>query len=287
MVAEDTDECGGEAGDRARDAVSEEPLAGPAIGAAVGASLVGADVTLLTAVPSDIGGADHRLLSRLDRTRSLVKTSQLPALRWAAPQVLGDLRSWRMHGDPRLWRVPDLPPGALDGCLVVLANADPDWYADVLSAHRPRFVAVDVDGAWTLYRTKSINLCLRRAHLVTISENDLKALPRGVLSGVRAGYSAGTALVIKRGAAGVRLVVNGEHRDLPPPVSPSSVRTDIGAGDVLLGGLATSLGFDDDMSMDRVEDAYQRCVPIITHLLLSDSFPAFVARVLYDGDARR
>jgi sugar/nucleoside kinase (ribokinase family) len=120
-------------------------------------------------------------------------------------------------------------------------------------------------------------MCLRQVQLVTITAKDMAALPPEVLRGVRAGKPGGPALVVKRDVRGVSIIVNGECRNLPPPTLQMPVRTDAGAGDVLLGGLAVHLSrSQESLSIDRVQQAYEACRPAVAGLLSSASVSAYV-----------
>jgi sugar/nucleoside kinase (ribokinase family) len=257
-------------------------LGGPALAAALGARLLGGRVRLLAAVPAELGPAEQQLLRRLDPEGAFLRPLPFAALRWVGARVQGDNGRAEVVGDPVAWRA-EPPYPDLRGRTLVLANGDPKWYAQLLQAGRPRFVALDVHGEWVLaHRAAALQACLSRAHLLTITRRDFEALPSQVLPGVRAGRRGGPALVVKDGARGVRLHADGQRRDRPaPPVA--RVLTDVGAGDLLLGALAAALAPGPcPPGLDDLTRAYDRCAPTVGALVGSEDWPSFVARAWHD-----
>ena len=83
-------------------------------------------------------------------------------------------------------------------------------------------------------------------------------------------------LIIKDGPAGLTIMVGGDSSTMPAPVILGPLKTDIGAGDLLLGLLATKLGFASRPTLlPDVEAAYCEVAPIVGRLLRSEGFTNF------------
>jgi hypothetical protein len=256
------------------------PLAGPLIFAGTGAFLFHAQVQLFGAVPAKLKNDDFKLLRRLDPEGRMLHQLSLPALVLISDRILGENNSSRIVGDPAVWRAP-FSPDELNGQILVLANADPCWYEQILTSCNPRLVAMDVHGEWVTWRASSLNTCLRRANIITITEQDLKKLPKSVLSGVRAGHESGRALIIKRGQKGISVFAGGQEVDLPAPKLDSDIQTDVGAGDFLLGALVGCLSREtNDLTLRDFKEAYDICSPLLSALLTSRNSIDFLRRSL-------
>jgi hypothetical protein len=261
------------------DAGKRPLLGGPAITAALGASRHGGPVHLLAALPSDLSAADLDLLRLVDPGSVALPRLPWPALTIMAPPVLGERRIPRVVGDPTVWRVA-WSPAEIDGRPLILASADPQWYIDLLVSCRPRMIMMDIHGEWAAYRARALNTCLRRADLVTITEQEYAALPKEVLHGVRLGFAGHQVLILKRGARGIRILSDGARRDLPAPAVPLGIQSDLGAGDLLIGALGAALSRAAlPWTVEVVQHAYEEVCPSIALLLTSASFDDFVARI--------
>ncbi len=266
-------------------------LCGPVIAAAAGAVLMsGTPVTLLAAIPGDVTERDRRLLATLDpgwdSTDGLTRTVPLKALHWIGPALVGsDVSSFRIEGNPMLWDVP-VAPHRLAGRVCGLANADLRWYARVLRSGPPALVGLDLDAGWFRYRHPDLEECLTQASFATITRADFARLPPAATRLLEA-YT----VVVKNGPHGV-VVMTGDTRDhLPPPVErQSDVRSDVGAGDLLLGCLAGALERNTNATETGVAtprpgglhtlvcDAYLKSLEVLACLLTSDSFEEFAVR---------
>jgi hypothetical protein len=186
----------------------------------------------------------------------LIAYLDVAPLRWSSAAIRGATPG-TVVGDPRQWRDP-VDTSVLDGRRCALATADPRWYAPLLRQSRPALVAIDVCGEWPSFCAPAIRDCVRHAHLVTITAVDYRRLPRTVLEGVRLGHDGGPALIVKNGGAGVHIRCRGATIELPaPPVR--TLRTDVGAGDLLLGCLAANLDpHPDGLTPEELRDAYER-----------------------------
>jgi len=250
-------------------------LSGPALGAALGAAAGGAPVRLMVAVPEVANGTALRLLRALDPEAAFWCRLPLVPLRWHAPAIVGTGRRWQIEGDPRAWSAT-APAAALAGAILALPNAPPAAYAAMLEGAQPRFTAIDLDARWAPSQPAAFAACARRAQLLTLTRADQLSLPRGTFAGSRAGERGGPVMVVKDGADGVDILAGGGRLHLPAPVCNGPVRTDAGAGDLLLGFLAARLGpLTAPPTLDDCAGAYLAALPLLSRLLGSGSLVDF------------
>jgi hypothetical protein len=255
-------------------------IGGPAVYAALGVRHAGIGTALLTAVGNDLTDADNAVAAFIDDASApLRKTLPRPMITWRSPAVLGDTGRGALSDDPSLWRA--MPPDghSMDGCALILANGDPNWYQALLTTCAPSLIFMDAHMEWLRMREKALNACLQKAHVITITETEYKALPLSARSGVSFG-GHDKALIIKRGAQGVTIMAEHQRRELPPP-APSVVRTDVGCGDLLMGLLAghfmASLAAEPRQALiDRLSRAYMDSLAELAELIESDSPQTFI-----------
>lgn len=257
----------------------EAVLGGPAIYAALGVGLVNRRTALLSAVGQDLSDADEAIVALVDDERAPQRKSLArPMITWRSPAVLGDTGRGTLSDDPSLWRAMPSNGHSLDGGALVLANGDPDWYQSLLSQHTPALIFMDAHMEWLRMRERALNACLKKADVVTITETEYKALPLSAKSGVDWG-GHDKALIIKRGAHGVTLLVGRQRRDLPPP-APLMVRTDVGCGDFLIGLMAghfmAANQSPPEPLIDLLSHAYLDSLQDLAPLLESDSPKFFI-----------
>jgi sugar/nucleoside kinase (ribokinase family) len=183
-----------------------------------------------------------------------------------------------LSDDPGLWRAAPSSPDIFNDRPLILANGDPDWYQQLLVSAQPAIVFMDLHLQWLRVREKALNACLRRTNVVTVTETEYKAMPVTVKSGLIL-RSEQHALILKRGAQGVTLIVGNEERALPPP-APTQVNTDVGCGDHLLGLLAghfirSGPALAAAPLIDRLSQAYLASLAGLERLMESDSAYAF------------
>jgi hypothetical protein len=263
-----------------RNGPQDEVLAGPAIGAALGVHMLGAQPELLVAVPASLPKPALRLIEALDTSRRLWRHRHVPPLRWSCNSIRGDASRGALQGDARGW-IATCDPDCLRDRILVLANGNPSAYVDLLENGRPRFAAIDVDASWAPSQQAALNKCLRLVQLATITRHDYEKLPSRVLAGTKLGQREGGVLIIKSGADGVTLLADGKSQAMPPPVIDDQLNTDIGAGDLLLGLLATRLGLASQPTLiHEVEFAYREVLPVVGRLLQSDGFAEFADAIM-------
>jgi hypothetical protein len=265
---------------RRGETLTDAVLTGPAVGAAMGVRACNQSTEMLIAVPDSGQPGWRRLLSLLDPVERLWTTRREPPLRWIAPPVIGESRSWKLEGDPRKW-IATCDPYLLSGRVLTLANGSPSAYADLLEKASPRWVAMDIDACWAASQSLALNRCVRRVNLVTITRRDYEELPSQVLAGTKAGQPGGAALIIKAGATGIMVNAQGETRLLPAPAVSGEVKTDVGAGDFLLGILSAHLGPRCiSCSVEEIECAYWEACPLLVQLLECNRFTGFADSLL-------
>nr|WP_315250263.1 hypothetical protein [uncultured Duganella sp.] len=250
-------------------------LSGPAMATALGVASCGEQVRLLVAVPQAASASALRLLRALDADGVLWHRRPQAPLRWHTPAVIGTRRRWQLDGDPRGWSA-EAPPAALAGRVLALANGPPAAYAAMLASAAPRFTAFDLDARWAPSQPAALAACVRLADLLTLTRTDYQNLPPGVFAGSGAGQPGGPLLIIKDGANGAILLADGKRLRLPPAAIGGPLRTDVGAGDLLLGALAARLGrLPAPPTPDDCASAYHATLPLLARLLGSASLIAF------------
>lgn len=255
-------------------------LSGPAVATALGVAAAGEPLQLLVAVPQQADAGALRLLRALDAEGTLWRRLPLPPLRWHTPAVIGTQRRWQLHGDPRGWSA-EAPAAALTGRVLALANGPPAAYAAMLLSASPHFTAVDLDARWAPSQPAALATCVRQADLLTLTRTDYHSLPPSMFAGSSAGQPGGPILVIKDGPRGVDILAHGARLHLPPAPLDGPLRTDVGAGDVLLGALAARLGrLPTPPTLDDCATAYLAALPLLSRLLGSASLMAFAQQQL-------
>lgn len=255
-------------------------LSGPAMATALGVAACGEPVQLLVAVPQAASASALRLLRALDADGALWRRLPQAPLRWHTPAVIGTQRRWQLDGDPRGWSA-EASPAALAGRVLALANGPPAAYAAMLTSATPRFTAFDLDARWAPSQPAALAACVRLADLLTLTRTDYQHLPPSVFAGSRAGQPGGPLLIIKDGAHGVDLLADGKRLHLPPAAINGPLRTDVGAGDLLLGALAAQLGrLPAPPTLDDCATAYHLALPLLARLLGSASLIAFAHELL-------
>src|SRR5262249_33428098 len=127
---------------------------------------------------------------------------------------------------------------------------------------------MDIDAGWAASQSPALRQCLRRAQLVTVTRRDHERLPADCIAGIGLGEPGGPALIIKSGPAGVTVLANGESVALPAPVVQQPIRTDIGAGDLLLGLLSARIALHSRPAfLETIEGAYREACPVVAQLL--------------------
>ena len=255
-------------------------IGGPAIYAAIGVRHAGIDTALLTAIGQDLTAVDNALVAFIDDTFApLRKKLARPMITWRSSAILGDTGRGKLSDDPSLWRAMPLDAERIAEGALILANGDPDWYQDLLTTCAPSLIFMDAHMEWLRMREKSLNHCLQKAHVITITETEYKALPLSAKSGLTFG-GHNKALVIKRGAQGVTILAGTQRQELPPP-SPSVIRTDVGCGDLLIGLLAghfiASFAIKSPQTLiDQLSQAYLDSLSQLAELIESDSPRIFI-----------
>jgi hypothetical protein len=254
-------------------------IGGPAIYAALGVRHAGISTALLTAVGQDLTVADSAVAAFVDDEHvPLRKRLARPMITWRSPAILGDTGRGTLSDDPSLWRAMPSVGHNIDGAALILANGDPDWYQALLTTCAPSLIFMDAHKEWLRMREKALNACLQKAHVVTITETEYKALPLAAKSGVTFGGDD-KALIIKRGAQGVTILAGHQRRDLPPP-APTVIRTDVGCGDLLIGLLAghfiASFSMEPQTLIDHLSQAYLNSLTQLSELIESHSPRAFI-----------
>ena len=255
-------------------------LSGPAMATALGVAASGEPLQLLVAVPQAASANALRLLRALDADGTLWRRLPQAPLRWHTPAVIGTHRRWQLDGDPRGWSAP-ASAAVLSGRVLALTNGPPAAYAAMLASAIPRFTAFDLDARWAPSQPAALAACVRLADLLTLTRTDYQNLPPSVLAGSGAGQPGGSLLIIKDGANGVDLLADGKHLHLPPAAINGPLRTDVGAGDLLLGLLAARLGrLPAPPTLDDCAVAYLAALPVLAKLLGSASLIAFAHALL-------
>lgn len=272
--------------DRTASALPDDPvLTGPAIGAALGAASAGGRPRLLAAVPDRLPESAWRIVRSVDPEGGLLRRRSGPPLVWRAGAVIGETRDWKLEGDPRGWTAA-CAPALLRGRALALANGNPGPYAELLKRAEPRFIAIDVNVDWLPAQAPALKYCLQRAQLVTVTREDYLRLPSDLLAGTGLGRRGGPALVVKAGEAGVTVHAEGQSRWLQPPKIDGGARTDVGAGDLLLGILTARLGCKSGpVSVRDLEAAYAAALTLLARLLESESFTHFAEALPVNVDA--
>ncbi|MBO9537890.1 hypothetical protein [Herbaspirillum sp.] len=266
-------------------------IGGPAIYAALGVRYTAINTTLLTAVGRDLTDADNAIAASVDDGYiPLRKKLPRPMITWNGPAILGSMGKGTLSDNPSLWRAMPPEDYSMAGHTLILANGDPDWYETLLASYTPSLVFMDAHIEWLRMREKSLNVCLQKAHVVTITETEYKALPLSAKSGVSFG-GHDKVLIIKRGSQGITIMAGNECRELPSP-NPIAIRTDVGCGDLLIGLLAghflsSSSAELPQMLIDRLTQAYLASLIPLTKLIESDRPITFIDYCLNQFESRQ
>jgi hypothetical protein len=254
---------------------AEAGIGGPLIMAGLGLRSAGEKSFLLGAISSSHSAEDLALLGNFESGASNLRVLQIAPLVLSTPRLLGASSSYQIRGDPALWRGSTSVPKEVNK--LVLANADPAWYAQLLAhSRRDSQVFIDIHSQWIKFRPSETLSCLRAANVVTLTESELQLLPRQVVVQAHLGLQGGPALVIKYGASGCLVRANGREAIVPAPVLLRPASHDVGAGDLLLGLLAAHCPFKPEIEVEDLVLAYERSMPFLAQFLSCDAPLAFL-----------
>ncbi len=258
---------------------AETGIGGPLLMAGLGLRLTGQKSFLLGAISSSHSAEDLALLSNFESGASNLRVLQRAPLQFSTPRLLGTSSAYQISGDPALWRGSTSIPKEVNK--LVLANADPAWYAQLLEHRREGSqVFIDIHSQWIRFRPSETLSCLRVANVVTLTESELQLLPRQVVVQAHLGSQGGPALVIKQGASGCVVRANGREAVVPAPALSRPPSHDVGAGDLLLGLLAANCPFKSELEVEDLILAYERSMPFLAQFLSCDAPLAFLHRHL-------
>ena len=258
---------------------AEAGIGGPLLMAGLGLHWAGEKPFLLGAISSSHSAGDLTLLSNFESGASNLRVLQRAPLGFSAPRLLGASSGYQISGDPALWRGSTSVPKEVNK--LVLANADPAWYSQLLAQSRGSSqVFIDIHSQWIRFRPSETLSCLRAANVVTLTESELQLLPRQVVVQAHLGSQGGPALVIKHGASGCVVRANGREAIVPAPVLSRPASHDVGAGDLLLGLLAAHCPFKPELEVEDLVLAYERSMPFLAQFLSCDAPLAFLHRHL-------
>lgn len=260
---------------------AEVGIGGPLLMAGLGLRWAGVRTLLFGAVSSFHSQDELLLLRSFEGGIANLRVLRKAPLEFSTPRLLGTSSTYQISGDPALWRgSTSLPQGLRK---LVLANADPAWYAQLLAPGRENLqVFFDIHSQWLKFRPSETLSCLRAANVVTLTEDELRLLPRQLLAQARLGSPGGPALLIKHGASGCVVRANGREASVPPPVLSRPASHDVGAGDLLLGLLAAHSPSERELEVEDLVLAYERSMPFLAQFLSCDTPIAFLHRELLD-----
>ncbi len=253
-------------------------IGGPGIYAALGARLVNAVPTLGLRLGIDVSHRELVFITRLGSLSSEIERVEQANLLWQGPILLDQTRVGMAVGEPTSMSPAQLPGS--DGWLTV-ANLDPSAILSAVGLWTGP-VAVDCYEPWIRFRPKSSIALASRADVLFLTERELAAFPGNAQRFIL--EAKDRFVVLKKGSRGVSLYHNGHERQLPAP-TPLVIRSDLGAGDLLLGllsgHLAGASGPNDALTIDNLEEAYFTVRPWLSELLSASHPIEFLARHEY------
>jgi hypothetical protein len=257
-----------------------EVLGGPALGAALGAYAASqTKPELLIGVSNTSSFTQCKWIRLLDPAGRLITRLPYPPLRWTSSPLIGNTRKWSLEGNPRNW-IATCGRNDLVGRTLVLSNSSPRACFDLLKYRDHSHASIDIDASWAASQPNEIRKCLDNVDLVTITSADFYRMS-AVFAGTSVGSTDGAALVMKSGADGVSITVDGRTVSVGSPELKGKLKTDVGAGDVLLGFLSAELFANNaPCTLEMVEDAYLRARPLLSTLLQSEHFFDFASDVI-------
>lgn len=242
-------------------------LGGPVPAAAAGAAAMGMRPACRTAVGNDLSAAEERMMSRLCGPDGLARVAA-PQPVMAAPALMG-ASSARVAREAIL-RFAYPAQAAPPGLPLVLLNGDPERHLELIRASWAGVpILLDCYRDWLVVRRQAMAACIRASAVVTATEAELELMPADCRVAIADLLGRGGILVRKNGAAGVVVEGGGEKRVLPAP-DVGAVVTDVGAGDLLAGALATALPGalgGGAVRVERTAAAYLAARPLLSELL--------------------
>lgn len=254
-------------------------LSGPLLSAGLGVRLAGENPYLLGAVSASLSSDEFALFNTFRSGLNGVKVLQKEPLVLRTPRLLNGSVRYKILGDPALWRgSAQLPEGVNR---LVLANADPAWYAQIVATLRNEIqIFVDLHSQWLPFRPSETLTCLRAASVVTLTEAEYQILPKHLLLKSRLGAQGGPALLIKRGSRGCFLRANDQDIEMSAPELAHAPSHDVGAGDLLIGLLAGHCPMTRTVDLEDLQRAYLRSMPTLSEFLNCNDPVTFIHRNL-------
>lgn len=251
-------------------------VSGPVLYAAIGARLMGSTPALLTQVQDE----EHRSFVGLckdfgfDVTRVSRATS---GVEWCGPAICGDGDVAHVNGEPE----PILDahsaigwPGAL-----IIANSNPAIARRWMNFRGQAFTAIDLFYGWIKFLPKTCWTCARDADLVTLTRQEAGMFKAHGSIPLR----AGSIRITKCGPDGVYVEGHDEAVWLSAPIV-RGVHCDIGAGDLLLGALATAAhASPPEARLQAVVAAYTAICPTLSLLLGSRDPDSFIDALMREA----
>lgn len=257
-------------------------IGGPALYAAIGMRCMKVTSRIMAALGRDLTDKEKEIIQFFTYDDTCIEYVRHNTMNWLSSSILGNKRNGKTDGMPNLWRTENNFTKVNDSVLV-LANADPEWYRKILENYQPQITLMDFNINWLSIRTLDLISCLKRVDIVTITQYEFNSLDKSIFQ--HFDLNKNKYLLIKDGEKGTRLI-SKEREEMLEPANPKYVHTDIGCGDLLIGLLGgyihNSVTSAHELSFELIKNAYLNALPFITKLLESTNNEEFIQRILND-----
>ena len=235
-------------------------VTGPALYAAIGAHCIGARPSLVTKVPHFAFQQFYEVCRHLQIDPTRVESTG-SEVEWKGPAINDDSETALIRGEPDI-NIESNVLSAWQGGLII-ANMNPITARRWMDLRRDKFTAIDLFHGWIRFLKGTCLECIRKADLVTLTAHEASML--GSIGRLELNETG--ILVTKHGRKGVHVQGMDQAIWLPPP-EIAFARCDIGAGDILLGALATAASQSSpENRFQAVIDAYLTITPTLHTLL--------------------
>lgn len=238
-------------------------ISGPLPYSLLGCAYLGGAPIALGTISDDVTSQELRAFDRWQINLTLLRRQSAPSLVLQRSTAAG---RWQIEGTPVAWS-PRMAPASEEDVLYAAA-IDPAWIVEVGMVQKRRLLAMDLQYEWMRARPRETARAVELCDFVSGTDFEFEQLPAACM---RALYDKETILLLKHGPRGATLNFGQASIDLPPP-SVRSVRTDVGAGDLLFGALASATASSDNKEdlLFELKDSYMASLPLIAALLESD-----------------
>lgn len=242
-------------------------IAGPAVYASIGCAALGGKPWIHAAMSSDVSRTELDELQRLGVRLDVLERRESPSLVLETPLRTSASGSFKLSDNPLVW-MPSKEADVGPDDILFASNGDPEWLRRTIGKRRPGFLGLDMHVSWATIRPVAMDHCLRCADFISATEEEFSTISQETLADLR---HRRAIIMRKRGAAGVSIASGWQECELPSP-AVIEVVSDIGAGDLLFGAMATAAAREfgqPERHLSTFCQAYEQVKCFVATVLLS------------------